>query len=128
MCSAMARHDCVTFTGAGALAWSFVVHGKTVSIPIQGRYSVNHAVAAADACAAGLGVGMFRAYQVVRQIASGELVVILASFEPPPSPVHLVYPEARLIPARTRVFIDFIKAHLGARQQAWQRIGSSRRR
>jgi DNA-binding transcriptional LysR family regulator len=124
----LARHDCVTFTGSGASAWSFVVQGKTVSIPIRGRYSVNHAVAAADACAAGLGVGMFRAYQVVRQLASGELVVLLASFEPPPSPVHLVYPEARLIPARTRVFIDSIKAHLGAQQSAWQRIGSSRRR
>lgn len=123
----LVHHNCVSFTG-GASAWSFVVQGKPLSIATKGNYSVNHAVAAAEACAAGLGIGMFRAYQVARLVANNELVVILASFEPPLYPVHLVYPEARLIPARTRVFIDFIKDHIVAQQAAWQRIGSARRK
>lgn len=124
----LVHHNCISFTSPAAVAWSYVAQGKPVSIAVRGNYSVNHAVAAADACAAGLGIGMFRAYQVARQVASGELTVILASFEPPLSPVHLVYPEVRLVPARTRVFIDFIKEHIRARQAAWQRIGSARRK
>ena len=31
---------------------------------------------------------------------------MLAGFEPPPRPVSLVVPHARLLPARTRAFVD----------------------
>jgi len=121
------RHNCVRMWLGGTAGWSFEAQGKALSIAVRGNFSVNQSMAAAEACVAGLGVGMFRAYQVAPQVASGALVVILASFEPPPSPVHVVYPEARLIPARTRVFIDFIKAHIATEQAAW-RMSAARRK
>ena len=40
------------------------------------------------------------------------LLGVLESFEPPPQPVHVVYPQARLLPARTRLFIDWIAREL----------------
>jgi DNA-binding transcriptional LysR family regulator len=33
---------------------------------------------------------------------------VLDAFEPLPRPVNLVVPQARLLPARTRVFIDWM--------------------
>ncbi|HWO11370.1 MAG TPA: LysR substrate-binding domain-containing protein, partial [Polyangiaceae bacterium] len=74
---------------------------------------------AADACVAGLGIATFFAYQVAPLIASGALRVVLAPFERPAQPIHVVYP-AVLLPARTRAFVDSIQRHIAAEQAAWQ--------
>jgi DNA-binding transcriptional LysR family regulator len=67
-----------------------------------------------DACAAGLGFGMFISYQVAREVRERRLKIVLAGFEPPTKPISIVYPHARLLPARTRVFVDWMKRELGA--------------
>ena len=114
------KHDCVRFWRGGAVTWSFLVQGKRLTIPVRGTFSTNQAAAAADACVAGLGIGTFFAYQVAAELASGSLRVVLADFETPPRPIHVVYPEARLLPTRTRTFVDFIKRHIADEQPAWQ--------
>jgi DNA-binding transcriptional LysR family regulator len=42
-------------------------------------------------------------------VAQGRLKLVLEDFEPPPRPVSVIYPTARLLPARTRAFIDWMK-------------------
>ena len=37
---------------------------------------------------------------------------VLEDYEPPPRPISIVYPHARLLPARTRVFVDWMKREL----------------
>jgi DNA-binding transcriptional LysR family regulator len=113
-------HECVRFASTGMPPWAFRAEGKALSVAVKSRFSVNQSTTAAEACASGLGIGMFFAYQVAPYLASGALRVILADFETPPRPIHVVYPEARLLPARTRVFIDAIKRHILAEQSAWQ--------
>lgn len=113
-------HNCVCFWLPGAPVWAFRVQGKLLTVPVTGNLSVNQSTVAASACVAGLGIGSFFAYQVAPYVASGALRILLAAFEPVPRPIHIVYPEARLVPARTRVFIDAIKRHLAAEQSSWQ--------
>jgi DNA-binding transcriptional LysR family regulator len=115
-------HNCIGFSGRGSAPWTFNVNGKPVAFSVKGNLHVNQAAVAAQACAAGLGVGTFFAYQVARELATGALQVLLASYESSPRPIHVVYPEARLLPARTRIFIDFIMRHVQAEQGAWQRL------
>ena len=122
------EHNCLRFSRAGSSQWHFVVAGKPVALPVRGNLSINHSAAAARACVAGLGIGTFFAYQVMPHVRSGELEVVLSDFEVPPVPIHVVYPEAKLVPARTRVFIDFIKRHLAAEAPAWERRRPARRR
>jgi DNA-binding transcriptional LysR family regulator len=124
----LASHNCLRFSRAGSSNWIFVVGGKRLALPVRGNLSINQSSAAARACLAGLGVGTFFAYQVMPHVKSGELRVVLAEFEVPPVPIHVVYPEAKLVPARTRVFIDFIKRHLAAEQPAWQQRRAAKRR
>jgi DNA-binding transcriptional LysR family regulator len=119
-------HNCIGFSGRGSGPWTFAVNGKSVSLAVKGNLDVNQSAVAALACAAGIGVGTFFAYQVAEELASGALEVLLASFELPPRPIQVVYPEARLLPARTRIFIDFIMRHIQAEQGAWQRLESKR--
>jgi DNA-binding transcriptional LysR family regulator len=116
----LASHDCIGRTSPDSPSWVFHVDDKPVSIAVKGNLSVNHTGVAAAACVAGLGVGTFFAYQVAREVEQGALELLLTSFEPPPRPIHVVYPDARLTPARTRVFIDFIMRHIQAEQGAWR--------
>jgi len=120
-------HNCITRSDGAGGSWRFLLDGKPGSVQVHGNLRVNQTAAAADACVAGLGVGSFLAYQVAGEVAAGSLQILLAEFELTPRPIHIVYPQARLLPARTRVFVDFLLAHLQAQQAAWQ-PGEPRRR
>ena len=106
------KANCVRFTGNAAPWWTFHENGKSFTVPVTGNLEFNHVAPVADACLAGLGFGMFISYQVAHHIAQNRLQVVLESFEPPPRPIHVVYPHARLLPARTKVLIEWIKQEL----------------
>jgi DNA-binding transcriptional LysR family regulator len=55
---------------------------------------------------------MFFSYQVEPLVAQKKLRVVLEAFELPPRPISIVYPHARLLPARTRAFIAFAKQEI----------------
>jgi DNA-binding transcriptional LysR family regulator len=114
-------HNCIVFTGRGP--WLFHVDGRPLPVAVQGNLRVNQAELGARACAAGVGIGSFFAYQVASELANGALRVLLEEYEIPPRPIHIVYPQARLLPARTRSFIDFLLQHIQAEEVAWQRTG-----
>jgi DNA-binding transcriptional LysR family regulator len=46
------------------------------------------------------------AYQGADAIKRGRLKTVLASFEQPALPIHIVYPTSRLLSAKVRTFID----------------------
>jgi len=89
--------------------WLFHEGGKTISVTPSNRLEFNHLAPAIEACAAGMGFGTFFSYQVLPHVAQGRLKIVLEDFEPPPRPVSVIYPNARLLPARTRAFIDWMK-------------------
>jgi DNA-binding transcriptional LysR family regulator len=116
----LAGHDCIRFEHTTASAWTYQLDGKRFSVPVTGSLGVNQALAALQACVAGLAVGCFFAYQVAPELASGALRVLLARFEPPAEPVQLVYPEARLLPVRTRAFVELMREHLERERGVWE--------
>jgi DNA-binding transcriptional LysR family regulator len=103
--------DCVHWS-SGSNTWSFHCDDKLLAVPVHGSLRCNHVQAVIDACVAGLGCGMFMSYQVANEVEQRQLKVVLDAFEPPPRPVSLVVPQARLLPARTRVFIDWMMREL----------------
>ena len=108
----------IAFTGlTGASEWSFA--GKpAVRIPIRPALRTNQFDVAIDACLRGLGVGQFLCYQVSALLEAGKLKRVLDAFEPAPSPIHVVYPHARLLSPNVRAFVDFAVTRLRARQSA----------
>lgn len=104
--------NCVQFTSTPGAGWTFHDGARQFQVPVSGNLVFNHATPAADACAAGLGVGMFIEYQVADHLAAGTLRTVLEAYEPPPRPVSIVYPHARGLPARTRVFVAWMKDEL----------------
>lgn len=55
----------------------------------------------------GLGFGLFLCYQVMPAVRRGELEILLNDFEPEPLPVAFMYPQSRMLCARTRSFLDW---------------------
>ncbi len=93
----------------GASHWTFHERGKAFNVPVRSRLAFNHLAPAIEACAAGMGLGMFLSYQVQGHLADGRLQTLLEDFAPPPRPVSVIYPHARLLPARTRAFVDWMR-------------------
>jgi DNA-binding transcriptional LysR family regulator len=92
---ALARHDCIAFTGTSPQPnrWPFPgVRGRERSVVVRPRLTVNTGQAAIDAAVAGLGLVRVLSYQITGQLADKRLRAVLTSFEPPPRPVHIVHP------------------------------------
>ncbi|MEO8118014.1 MAG: LysR family transcriptional regulator [Rhodoferax sp.] len=106
------KANCVRFLGSSGPWWTFHENGRAFTVPVTGNLDFNHNAPVLDACLAGLGFGMFISYQVAPYLTQQKLQLVLETFEPPPRPVSVVYPHARMLPARTRAFIDFIKLEL----------------
>ncbi len=93
--------------------WTFPDKGKSVSVGLDGRLEFNHLAPAIEACAAGMGFGRFLTYQVMPHVQQGRLRIVLEDFQPAPLPVSVIYPHARLLPARTRAFVEWMKQEFG---------------
>jgi DNA-binding transcriptional LysR family regulator len=112
----LSAHDCITFEGPIAPdIWAFASGETAATIPIRPRLVVNTAEAAVDAAVAGLGVTRVLSYQVADALRDGTLTLALQDFEPPPSPVSLVYAGQGLLPQKLRAFLDFAAPRLKAR-------------
>ncbi len=72
----------------------------------------NEIDSAIDACINGLGLGMFLSYMVAPYRKTGQLRYVLEKFENEPVPVQVIYPQARLMSNKVRVFVDECVAKL----------------
>lgn len=95
--------------------WTFAAPGDAApraTAQPRTRLMVNAVDVAIDAAIAGHGLVRLLSYQVRAPIAEGRLRRVLQPFEPPPVPVHLVYPEGRKAAAKVRAFVDFAAQRL----------------
>ncbi len=112
----LARHRCILFTGlTSSNEWSFAGE-PPARVPIRPALRTNQFDVAIDAVLQGLGCGQFLCYQVEALMKKGKLTRILGKFEPPPLPIHIVYPHARLMSPNVRAFVDIAAARLRARR------------
>jgi DNA-binding transcriptional LysR family regulator len=101
-------------TGA-ILPLEFTVDGVLREVVLPLALSVSGAETSVSACRLGLGLIQVPRYHVEADYAAGTLVEVLPSFPPSPSPVSLLYPQARQLSPRVRVFIDWLSAEFAAR-------------
>jgi len=111
----LAQANCVRFIGNAAHWWTFQEDGRPFHVPVSGNLEFNQTAPAVAACAEGAGFGNFLSYQVAELVKQRQLRIVLEDFEQPPWPLSLIYPHARLLPARTRAFIEWMREDLGPR-------------
>ena len=109
--------NCVGFVGLEGGSWTFREPGdgkRRLSVAVRGKLECNLAAPALAACAAGLGFGRFLSYQAAPYVQARTLRIVLADYEREPHDVSIVYPSVRLLPSRTRIFIEWMKRELQA--------------
>ena len=84
-------------------------------MPVRSRLVVSNLESAYDAARAGIGITVVFSYHVTEAIKSGELVPLLADFQPPPLPISFMYSPNRFMPVKLRAFLDFAVPRLRAR-------------
>jgi len=109
------NHECVQFTLSGhANKWTFARAGRSVAVPIDGRYKVSSSIAVRDALLAGFGLSLVPRIYVETELASGRLEAVLEDWEADRTPIYAVYP-SRHLAAKTRAFVDFLVERLSGR-------------
>ncbi|MCI0910587.1 LysR family transcriptional regulator [Pseudomonas putida] len=94
--------------------WRFGVTDEPTLVRIQPRLTVTSNDGAIAAAVGGLGVARLLSYQVVDEIASGQLQVILADYEEAPWPIHVLHRESKHGSAKVRAFVDMLAHELRA--------------
>ncbi len=108
-------HSIIAFTGLMPnREWRFVDRRGPNHVSFTPRLEINDAVAAIGAVEMGDGITIALSYMVAQQIREGRLVPVLDQFSPPPAPVHIVYPQGRLVAPKVRAFVDFARPRLRA--------------
>lgn len=105
------RHDCLTLHTADA--WLFVQGSRMIAKPVSGPLSASSVDAVRAACRAGAGLAMLTYWDVVQDLARGELEsVSVSDAEPLPLAIWAILPNRQQVPRRVRVFIDEMKRAL----------------
>ncbi|MCA1454893.1 LysR family transcriptional regulator [Bradyrhizobium sp. BRP22] len=106
----LADHDCLVFSDApGSAEWRFAESAKANrKIRISGRLWMNSLDALVTAAKEGAGIVRVPSWQVDTELMAGNLRRILAEYEPPPTPLHLVFQPSRLASPKTRAFVDYL--------------------
>jgi len=111
----LGTHACLLGTHLEIDAWRFSENGREFDVAVGGPLRCNQTGARLDACVEGVGIGRFLAYQVEDALAAGQVVPLLEAFEMPPVPVSVVVPSARLLPARSRLVLQWLRDGLPRR-------------
>ena len=103
---AIASHDTIQF--GVAPDWRFVEDGREIRVASTPRLATNSFDAAIQYAEQGGGLTRVMAYQAAEALKRGRLKIVLAQFEQPALPIHIVYPTSRLLSAKVRAFIDLV--------------------
>jgi DNA-binding transcriptional LysR family regulator len=108
-------HAMIAFTGLMPnREWRFLDGKSGNSVSFMPRLEINDAVTAIGMAEDGDGITVALSYMVADQLRSGRLALVLTEMTPPPVPVHLVYPQNRMIAPKLRAFVDFAAPRLTA--------------
>lgn len=120
----LAKHNCLVTSSEDGLAdvWSFRDGGKNVALKVSGDMHCNDGEVLTRWALTGHGLAWRSAWEVSEEIAKDRLIEVLPKFAAPGSDIHAVYPDRRFLPAKVRLFIDFMKKVVGD-PPYWERGG-----
>ncbi|AUC93407.1 LysR family transcriptional regulator [Bradyrhizobium sp. SK17] len=105
----LASHDTIQFGAMTATPdWRFMEDGQEIRITPTPRFTSNSSDAAIQYAEQDGGLTRVMAYQAAESLKAKRLRIVLAAFEQPPVPIHVVYPTSRLLSAKVRTFIDLV--------------------
>ena len=106
-------HTIIASTGSSSPPeWRLYDGGRPVIVRTRPRFITTTNDSAIAAALADFGIARLLSYQIAQHVSDGRLVTVLAEFEPPPLPIHLVHREGRHVTQKVRAFLDLAVATL----------------
>lgn len=107
----LAKHHCLLYAyHAVPTTWRLRSEGREVGIEVAGTLVSNHAGMLVEAARQHLGLVLSPVFFLATSLREGRLVRVLPAWSFPLS-ISAVFPNARHIPAKVRLFVDFLVAH-----------------
>lgn len=107
------RHNCLRFNFRRAEPdWPFIRDGNVFSLKISGNIQCSSGEALAQLARVGAGIARIGEFSVAEDLQRGDLVPLLEAWNPGDfEPIHAVFVGGSAMPARVRVFVDFLVEH-----------------
>jgi DNA-binding transcriptional LysR family regulator len=108
------QHNCLT-TNDLQMNWEYKApDGRRGAVRVSGRFACDNWEVLREWALAGLGVALKSTWDVRRQLGDGALVPLLPGYDfGTDVAIYAVYPHRRYLPAKTRVFIDYLAESFG---------------
>ena len=121
------EHNCLLlrFPGSKQYRWTLAAAEGPVTLRVSGSMDSNNGEVLRDWCLAGQGLALKSLWEVGEDIAAGRLRVVLPDHPPLGYGIYALYPHSRFVPARVRVFIDFLAAKYGPTPY-WEKLLKTR--
>lgn len=105
----LVEHDCIMWRWRSKqLIWRLMDGDRVVEVPVSGRFYAGSDIAEREGARAGVGVALLNRVLAEDDLKSGRLVRVLEDYPEAPWPITAVWPAARAMPLKLRVFIDFL--------------------
>ncbi len=113
---ALADHECLIYSSVmGDDRWPFTTpEGEALQVAVRGRLRSNNLSALLAACRAGMGIAVLPGYVARASIDEGAVVPLLAAYPQPAQEINAVFPSPRQVPAKVRVFIDYLQTRFAS--------------
>jgi len=107
------QHNCLRFNFRRAEPnWPFLRDGEVFSLKVCGNIECSSGEALAQLARVGAGIARIGAFTVNDDIGRGDLVQLLETYNPGErEPIHAVFVGGPTMPARVRLFVDFLLEH-----------------
>ena len=113
----LSEHDCLYLAETDKdHIWDFLKDDEFHTVPVSGRYAVNHSQMRLKGVKEGLGVGIFHDFVIQDALAEGSVVQVLEDWTIKSNyhgAIAMQFAQTKYMPARLRVFIDYAMEHLG---------------
>jgi DNA-binding transcriptional LysR family regulator len=109
MPSDLRNHKCITYTYLFSNEWPFDGPGGSQSIKVHGDFRANSGMTIRAAALEGAGIASVPAFLIREDIETGRLIQLLSQFAPEPIGISAVYPSARLLSRKVKLFVDFLQ-------------------
>jgi DNA-binding transcriptional LysR family regulator len=94
--------------------WVFQKDDTEIKIKVTGNYFCNNPIAVQIAAREGIGIACLPFYLVSEDIRKGKLLRLFEDYHMPERALRIYYSEKHFVPAKVRVFVEFLLKHLGS--------------
>ncbi|WP_158146389.1 LysR family transcriptional regulator [Vibrio fluvialis] len=112
----LTEHDCLYLAETDKdHLWDFLKDDEFHTVSVSGRYAVNHSQMRLNGVKNGLGIGIFHDFVVQDALAEGKVVQLLKDWTIKSNyhgAIAMQYAQTKYMPARLRVFIDYVMKYL----------------